>query len=91
MEFIPEPDTQIATEQDNALAALQFRIDELTGALTQARAERSAAELQSQELQHVRAQLAQREELIDALQQSVSWKITELLRTLAHAGRKEKT
>jgi hypothetical protein len=96
VDFVPEPDTQISSEsasgkENDALAALQFRIDELTGALTQARAERSEAEVQSQELRHLRAQLAQREEVIDALQQSVSWKITKPLRTLAHAGRKAKT
>jgi hypothetical protein len=93
VDFTPEPDAEISSERndrgqkDSALLALQFGIDEMAAALTRAREEVSAAQARSAQ---VTGELAQREQAIHALQQSVSWKITKPLRTLAHAGRKSK-
>jgi hypothetical protein len=99
VDFTPEPDTENSSERasgqkDNALLAFQFRIDELTEALNRVRGDLAAAQIRSaeaeQHLQHLGAELAQREQVIGNLQESVSWKITKPLRTLAHAGRKAK-
>lgn len=96
LDFTPGPGSEIALENHKGAAlTTQVAIDELARAVTRARDEVSAAQLQAtqaeQTLEHVRAELAQRDQLIDALQQSVSWKITKPLRTIAHARRKEKT
>ena len=94
VDFTPGPETGISSEEqaapsDNASLTLESAIDELGRAVARAHDELSAAQQQSAHVvQKMRAELAQRDQAINALQQSVSWKITKPLRTLAHAGRK---
>ncbi len=99
VEFTPEPEFETSTERgagkkDSVLLTSEFRIVELAEALQRARHDLASAELRSaqaeQHLQHARAEVAQREQVIAGLQESVSWKITKPLRALAHAGRKDK-
>jgi hypothetical protein len=100
VDFTPGPELGISSEEglskmSNGSLTLALAIDELGRAVIRAGDELSAARVQfaqaEQTLQQVRAELAHREQLIDALQQSVSWKITKPLRTIAHAGRKAKS
>ncbi|MFL6414072.1 MAG: glycosyltransferase [Bryobacteraceae bacterium] len=88
---------ELARARDEALTA-QMRTAEteqdLQQALLRARDEASAAQLRAAQLernvQHVRTELAHREQIIEGVQRSVSWKITRPLRTLAQAARREK-
>jgi len=100
VDFTPGPEPGISSEGEppgtsNGSLTLALAIEELGRAVIRAGDELSATRQQSaqaeQTLQQVRAELAHREQVIDALQQSVSWKITKPLRNLAHAGRKGKS
>jgi hypothetical protein len=92
VDFAPEPDFEslfecLPEQRNDALLAQQFRIEELGKALLRAQAKTAEAE---QRVEHARAELRQREQVIQGLQQSVSWRITKPLRTLSHAGRRDK-
>jgi hypothetical protein len=100
VDFTPEPKPEISSKlesgwKDDSLLALQFRIHELSQGLERARGELAttnqehARELndREQKLQEVNAELTQKERYIEALQDSVSWKITRPLRIVARASR----
>ncbi|MFL6446312.1 MAG: glycosyltransferase [Bryobacteraceae bacterium] len=100
VEFTPTPEAEISSDaesgrKDDTVLALQFRIHESLQGLEHVRGELArvndehARELHDKEqrLQQANAELAQKERLIEALQDSVSWKITRPLRIVARAGR----
>lgn len=97
VELTPGPESAISPEENppvrhNAPLTLETAIDELGRAVARARDELSAARDEAaHNVQQMRAEIAQRDQAINSLQQSVSWKITKPLRTIAHAGRKGKS